>query len=241
MKKKTTLGTIAALGFFALIFTTSCNKDASSGSSSTNTTVTEQDAADAITEAVTPESAGLSAQVNDATVIATSNAFTCGTSYDSSIARSSASGAAISYSFTLAWNWKLSCTSPANFTASFNGHTTYDAPRISSNDSSNGSFVITGLAPADNAYTFNSTYVRNGSEQSKVNNKNSFTSKITITSSNITVDKVTQEITGGTAAATISGESSSGKSFSFSGNITFNGNKKATLQITGGASYNISW
>lgn len=243
MKKRNVLSfsKFAAIIALAVCVASSCKKDASSGSPSSNVTVTEQDAADAITDAVTPESAGMSAQVEDATVMASSNIYPCGISFDSSILRSSASGASVSYSFSLAWNWKLSCANPANFTASFTGHTTYDAPRISSDDSSSGSFVITGLAPADDAYTFKSSYVRNGSEQSKVNNKNSFTSKITITSTDIKVNKVTRQIISGTAAVTITGASSSGKSFSFSGTITFTGSKTATLSISGGGSYQVTW
>jgi hypothetical protein len=173
--------------------------------------------------------------------MAASTAYPCGASFDSSIIRSSAAGAAVTYSFSLAWGWKLSCASPANFSASFNGRSTYDAPRISSNDSSKGSFVMTGLSLTDANYTLNTNYVRNGSQQSKIGKKNSFTSNITITSGNVKVDKVTREIVSGTATASISGASSSGKAFSFSGTLIFNGNKTATLQITGGSSYTITW
>lgn len=241
MKKKNVLTTLSVLAFLCMCITVSCKKDAGEGSSPSTATVTEQDAADAVSAAVTPQSAGMSAQVSDATVMAASNAYSCGAAYDSSIARASATGSAITYAFKLDWNWKLSCASPANFTAGFTGHTTYDAPRMSSNDSSNGSFVITGLSPENDAYTLNTSYVRHGSQQSKINNKNSFTSTITITAANIVVSKASAEITAGTAAVTISGASSSGKSFQYSGTITFTGSKTATLQMAGGSSYQLTW
>jgi len=241
MKSTIILGKMAALITLTVCLATSCKKDASSGSTSTATTVTEQDAADAVTNAIAPTSAGVTAQVSDATVMAASAAYPCGQSFDSSIIRSSASGAAISWSYTLGWGWKLTCGSPANFAASFNGHSMYDALRMSSSDSSKGSFTVTGLSPADADYTFNTSYERNGSQQSKIGNKNAFTSKITVTSTNIKVDKATREIISGAADVTISGASSSGKSFSFSGTLTFNGGKTAVLQIAGGTSYTITW
>ena len=243
MKKSNVLSIskMATIMAAAICLATSCKKDASSGSTSASVTVTQDDAADAITEAVTPQSAGVTAQVSDATVMASSSAYACGAAFDSSIIRSSAEGAAITYSFSLQWNWKLTCASPSNFAAAFKGKSSYDAVRMSSADSSSGSFVITGLAPADDSYIFNQTYSRNGSQQSKIGNKNSFTSTITITSTDIKVSKSTQQITSGTAAVNISGASSSGKSFAYSGTITFKGSKKATLSISGGSTYEITW
>lgn len=241
MKKKNVLTKLAVMAFLCMCINVSCKKDAGDGSAPSTTTVTEQDAADAVSAAVTPQSAGMSAQVSDATVMAASNAYSCGAAYDSSVAGASATGSAITYSFQLDWNWKLACTSPANFTAGFTGHTTYDAPRMSSNDSSNGSFSITGLSPSNSAYTLNANYVRRGLQQSKVNNKNSFTSTITITAADMVVSKSSYEITSGTASVTISGASSSGKSFQYNGTITFAGSKSATLQMAGGSSYQLTW
>jgi hypothetical protein len=218
----------------------SCNKSASTATPS-DTTVTEADAAEAVTDAVVPQSAGLTAQVSDATVMASSSYYTCGLAYDSSITRANVSGASVTYTLNLAWNWKLSCASPASFTAAFKGSSNYSAIRMSSSDSSNGSFTITGIEPSNTAYTFNSSYTRQGSQQSKIGNKNSFTSTITVTSSNILVNKTTQQIVSGSAAVNIAGASSSGKSFSFSGTITFNGGKTATLVISGGGTYAITW
>jgi hypothetical protein len=218
----------------------SCNKDASTATPAT-TTVTEAEAAEAVTDAVVPQSSGLTAQVSDATVMASSSFYTCGLAYDSAITRSSVAGASTTYSLNLAWNWKLSCANPASFAASFKGSSTYTATRMSSSDSSNGSFTITGIEPSNTAYTFNSSYTRQGSQQSKIGNKNSFTSTITVNSSNIQVNKTTQQIVSGTATVSISGASSSGKSFSFNGTITFNGGKTATLVISGGGTYTITW
>jgi hypothetical protein len=112
---------------------------------------------------------------------------------------------------------------------------------MSSDDSSSGGFVLTGLAPAAPAYVLNTTYTRDGSQVSKIARNYSFTSKLIIKSTNINVDKTSFKILSGTATVTVSGASSSGKSFNFNGTITFNGDNKATLVLNSGASYNIQW
>ena len=235
-------GTAILSAVFVLGLMASCNKDASPATTTAaSTTVTEADAAEVVTDAVTPQSEGMVAQVSDAQVMTASNAYACGEAFDSTITRASASGATISYSLSLAWGWKLSCANPANFTASFKGSSSYVAPKMSSSDSSSGSFTITGIEPASSDWVFNSSYTRNGSEQSNIGNKNTFTSTLTITSTNIQVSKTTQQIISGSGAVTISGASTSGKSFSFSGTITFNGSQTATLVITGGGTYQIAW
>jgi hypothetical protein len=223
--------------------TASCKKDASSttGSTTTGRTVTEADAANAVTASVTPQTSGMVTQVSDATVMASVPVYTCGQSFDSTIAGASAAGATVTYAFNLTWGWQFSCANPASFTGSFKGSSSYSTQYISSSDSSKGNFVLTGITPTAKNYTLNASYTRNGSCQSGIGNKNSFTSTIAITSTNILVSKTTREIVSGTATATITGASSSGKSFSFAGTITFNGNKTATLAITGGGTYQINW
>lgn len=239
MKKQFLSNRIASLIFIVFVCMasiTSCKKDAGSSSS---TTVSEDEAAEAITEAVTPASGGMVDQVDNSIGITMLNAYPCGESFDSSINVTSPTGSAITYSFNLSWNWMLSC-SKGTFQFNFNGSSMYDAPRMSSNDSSEGSLTISGLDKGA-AYIVNTSYIRNGSQQSKILNRNSFTSNITITSENINVDKTTQEITSGTATVSISGASTSGRSFSYSGTITFNGNKNATLDLGNGNTYTISW
>jgi hypothetical protein len=55
------------------------------------------------------------------------------------------------------------------------------------------------------------------------------------------VDKTTLKIVSGSAAVKVTGSSSSGKSFSFAGTLTFLGSNKATLVLNSGASYAIQW
>jgi hypothetical protein len=224
------------------IATASCKKSSSSTSSTTDTVSTDV-AANAVTEAVTPASAGIVTQTQTATVVVSTGDFECGVTTDSSFAGSNAAGAAITYSYAFNSSRTLTCDNgiPQQFAYQFTGSSAYTAPRISSDDSSAGQFTITGLQPAATQYTFNETYIRKGSENSLVGNQMSFTSTITIQASNLIVDKSTQQILSGTAAVSISGSTSGGKSFSYSGTLTFNGSQTATLVLGSGNTYSITW
>ncbi|MDR3716039.1 MAG: hypothetical protein P4L51_24810 [Puia sp.] len=243
-----TLLLIASL-FVAL---SSCKKD--SPGSTTSSTVGVDDAADAVIQAVTPESAGMVSQTETAALVLNNSAITtitssstvvsaCGITADTVFAGSNASGAAITYSYSYGSSRILSCKNdiPQQFEYGYTGKWSYDAPRISSNDSANAQLTITGLPADSSQYTFNGSYVRNGSETSKIGNKLSFASTITLNVTNLGIDKNTDEILSGTASVTINGSTSGGKSFSYSGTLTFLGNKQATLVLGSGNTYSITW
>ena len=223
------------------ITATSCKKDASTASATPAVTV--DDAADAVTEAVTPESAGMVAQTQTAVIIVNTSNLDCGQERDTAFGGQNSSGAAVTYSYAFSSSRLLACNNgiPQQFTYAFSGKTSYDAPRISSADSSQAQFSVTGLQAGANQYVFNESYVRSGSETSKVRNKQSFASKITIQTSDLTVNKSTGLIVSGTASVSISGSASGGASFSYSGTITFLGNKQATLVLGNGNTYSIIW
>ncbi|PUZ21509.1 hypothetical protein GA0116948_110158 [Chitinophaga costaii] len=234
--------TFAILIFLALMTTGlySCKKDDAPAST---TTVTEADAVELATDAVVPADGGMVLQVNNSVMIYQTAAIDCGVAKDSAIAGSSASGATPSYSYALNWNYLLTCSGvvPSLLTFNFSGESKYDGVHMSSNDSSTGNFVLTGITPTATAYTLNTTYTRNGSQTSKIARNNSFSSKMSIESSNITVDKTSLKILSGEATIAISGSSTSGSSFSYSGTLTFLGNDKATLVLNSGTSYTIVW
>ncbi|SDI41587.1 hypothetical protein ACRQ5D_08510 [Mucilaginibacter sp. P25] len=240
LKARKILFSLAVTAGLAVIIS-SCKKD--NASTTENTTVTEADAAELTTNAIVPSSGGFAVQVNSSVTVYKTVKLSCGIAKDSSITKSSATGVSPSYNYTLSWNYLLNCSGvvPNDLTFNFTGSSKYDGPRMSSEDSCSGGFVLTGLAPTAPAYVLNTTYTRDGSQVSKIGRNYSFSSKLIIKSSDITVDKTSLKILSGTATVTISGASSSGKSFNFNGTITFNGNNKATLLLNSGASYNIQW
>ncbi|MCR8556281.1 hypothetical protein KXD93_01425 [Mucilaginibacter sp. BJC16-A38] len=219
---------------------TSCKKDSST---STTDTVTEADAAELTTDAVSPETGGMTAQLSSSVTIEKTVALSCGVQKDSTIIKSSATGASPIYNYNLSWNYILTCNGliPSQLAFNFSGTGSYDGPRLSSTDKSNGSFTLTGLQAASSQYLFSSTYSRTGTTVSKIARQYTFTSDIKITSSNIAIDKVTQQIVSGTGTVVIKATSSSGKTFNFTGTLTFLGGKKATVVLNSGATYTIQW
>ncbi len=221
------------------ILSTSCKKS----SDTSSTTVTEDDAVEIVARSVDPSTGGLADQVNNNIAIIQNYSGYCGLQKDSTISHS-ASSTLVSYSYALHWGWMLTCSSlsvPQRFDFAFTGKSSYDAVRMSSNDSSIATATVTGLEPTSSQYTFNQSYTRKGSQVSKIRNQNSFTSTATLTSTDIKVDKGTKKIASGTASINITGASTSGNSFSYNGSITFLGNNTATVLLNSGTSYTIQW
>jgi hypothetical protein len=238
LKSKTTLlSIIVAMALTLGIY--SCKKDAAIST----TDITEADAAELSTDAIVPLNAGLVSQVNSSVSAYKATAFSCGVQKDSTIVGASATGATPSYNYLLKWSYILSCNGlvPNQLALNFTGSSSYSGTLMSSNDNSTGEFVLTGLPASSSAYTLNTTYVRNGSQTSKIGRNATFTSKFTITSSNITVDKTTLLILSGSATVSLTGSSSNGSSFSYGGTVTFLGANKAKLVLNSGVVYNIQW
>lgn len=227
----------------------SCKKD---DDTSTTTAVSEEEIAEAVSESVSTPSGGLVVQSTAAAGyssdlmngrIGAKASDQCGILHDTTVAGASETGATITFSYNFNWNWLLTCNNivPQTFIFNYAGKTSYDAVRMSSNDSSKANITVTGLGIDSTYYVFNQTYTRNGSQISKINQKRSFTSLISIVSSDIRISKTTLKILSGTATVTVTGEGSGGRSFSYGGTITFLGGEKATLVLTGGGTYTIAW
>ncbi|CAN5481895.1 hypothetical protein BH10BAC2_BH10BAC2_23160 [soil metagenome] len=242
MKKSTAAAALIGISLLLAMSVTSCKKESSTSTDS----VSEEEAAEAISQSVSTESASMSQQSADAVIVANTELIflPCGMEFDSSVSGANLPGAAITNAYNVSWSWVLSCSGigiPQKINFDITGSSSYDAPRMSSNDNSTASFELTGLELSAPSYTMTANYQRYGTQQSKVYNKNSFTSTIVIASTDLLVSKTTQIITSGKATVAISGTSSSGKSFSYSGALTFLGNKQATLTMASGHTYNISW
>jgi len=235
---------VIAGGIVALVGISACKKD-NNNNSSTNATVTEADAAELTTDAVTPSTGGFDAQVSTSVTIyvSASTKLSCGAKKDTTVSYSSPSNFIPNYAYMLSWNYELDCNAgiPGQFAFSFSGSSSYNGALMTSADNSNGSFTIADPGLTSTNYSFTSSYERSGKQTSKVGYQKSFTSDYKMSSSNILISKATHEIVSGTATVTITGTSSNGSSFSFNGTITFLGNKQAKLVLNSGTTYNITW
>ena len=229
---------IPALGL-TLIFS-SCKKDGT-----TTAAVTADEAAEVMVQSIDPASGGLALQTTASTTITLTNSSSvkCGVAKDSTISGSGGT-ATRSYTYNLNWHRLLTCGAgnlPSKLDFTFTGGSTYSGPKMSSDDNSTGAFSVTGLELASPEYIVNQTYTRNGTQQSKVRNNRSFTSTVNVATTNVKVNKVSQQITSGTGTIAITGTASTGEAFSFTGTITFLGSKKATIVLSTGATYQIQW
>ncbi|MFN0083574.1 MAG: hypothetical protein ACKVOM_13780 [Ferruginibacter sp.] len=234
---KTTQFKTVGLLFFAATLLFSCKKE----NDTPTTTVTDEEAAEVISLAVSGNAQGLATQTAEITESANTYASICGYSKDSSIIRQNTIGL-FSWNYNFQWQWAVLCNGgvPSVMNVNYNMKGTYDAPRISSNDNAVANVAVTNLLTGTQ-YILNGSYTRDGSQKSKIGGKNSFTSKVTINLSNLQLIKTTGQIASGTASVTITGSSSTGNSFSYSGNITFTGAKTATITFTNGFVANVSW
>lgn len=236
--------------FIAILFITfglaSCSSDDNDTAESTQ--ITEEEAVDVIATSMAKDSNGMSKTMQTSVEMAESEDMfveeenvACGQTNTEAYSQSNVNGN-YSYNYTLNTNYTLSCTNagfPDYFTydAALSG--VYDTPRMSSDDTSQLSWTVTGLPPSNSSVTFNGDYERNGTQISKVRNMNTFSSTLTYNVQDIVVSKSTYQILSGTASVTFIGISSTGNQYTFSGTITFNGDETATLLINGN-SYTIN-
>lgn len=158
----------------------------------------------------------------------------CGMSMDTTVSRNY-NGARISSVYTLQWDWILTCNDlmiPQTFTFNRTLDGSYESLRLISEDSATGSWEVSNLITGD-AYILNGSYMRGGNQGSKVRLQNSFESTISVTLTEVTVDKQDYQITGGTGSFDISGSGTGGYSIDYEGTIIFLGNGTAEITING--------
>jgi hypothetical protein len=226
------------------LFTASCKKDDASP------TVSNDEAANALGDVLTVDFSG---STSDASSVSTQDAAgasgrtisfgrtlatTCGVQKDTTLTRTSLAGALITYSYTANLTYTMACTgfvpSSLDLTLSTSGSRT--GIKVSSTGSSTGSYALTGFSQSN--YTLNGTFTRTETI-TEIAGQKSFTGTSELTITNVTIDKSTKVIQGGTATYTMSGAITGGSSYSHTGTITFNGGGSATLTVSG-TSYTVN-
>lgn len=236
MKNSNLMSALLALVFTASVFG-SCRKEEE------EVPVTTDDAADVITYAMQKSSGGYASGSEEAAACMTEEGLQtttptlqCGIPFDSTVTLNYNSSN-VSASYTLSWDLLLSCNNQnvpqsLSFNSPYSGN--YNGPLMSSSNSGNMAWTVTGLGSGSSVpYSFSGTFSRSGSHTSKVRNQVTFTSDLQVTVTAVTVDKTTQHITGGTGNVTLNCQSSTGKTYTFTGTLVFNANGTATLTING--------
>lgn len=214
---------------------TACNSEDDATSN-----ITTDEAAAIMEIALAKNSEGLAKAASDAAMIAldytqkTTTDARCGETNDSTFTKS-INNAQITATYTTSLMWKLNCTNlriPTflDYDRSTTGE--YETNRISSDDNAVSDWTIGNLVSGA-AWTINGTYKRTGSQTLSVREQHSLTSELTMNVNSINVNKSTMRIDSGNATFKLTGNTSEGNSFTFEGNIIFNGNGTATVTING--------
>lgn len=218
-----TLILLLSLGFW------SCKKETAADPEALDA----EQAAEAVASSLSTSTTGMLLQVQDvagytARVAGTSSF--CSASKDSTFTRTSQPGSTVTYSYAIDYHYAHSCpNNERKIELHYFGIGQYDGPRMSSDDAASASFTVSNIRTG--SYTFNGTYSRNGTQTSKVRNQHTFTSSLILTFDQLSVDRSTRRIMSGTATVEFLGEVSNGRTFTYTGQITFTGDQKASLKL----------
>jgi hypothetical protein len=215
------------ISLIVISFFISCQKD----TVAPEVNITEDDAADVLGSVIASSSKGLITQLAVGVDIADSGEIPglqkiIAPPIDTTITKQGSFGG-YSYQYIARYRYEFSLLSDSlRFQYWLKG--AYSTPRVSADDSSWAELRLTQFLGKDSCM-INGTYSRLGSHSLKVRDKKQFNSQITATLNNIVFDKKTKQALYGTISFTISGESSTGKAFSYSGILSIYGNIPASL------------
>jgi hypothetical protein len=216
----------------------SCKKDQSND-------ITEEDAADAIATTMARPMGGSTEDFEEASRFARIKIFLplkkwveCGQTKDTSFVKSATSpDGKYSYTHTRKWTVTLNCDDQQKpvslvWTGTHNG--SFDAPRMSGSGTGTRNWTLTGFGPdLSQPLLLNGTISRNGTRTSKVRNKLTFETSVNHTYTDVTIDKTSDRITGGSGTVTAVINVSNGTTKTYNGTVVFNGDGTATLTING--------
>lgn len=217
-----------------LLLTFSCKDD-----DNESPPVANDEAADMVATSLASGAGGMSMVVEETSVSASSNAGgriqACGYTGAEDVTKTSPGGAAITYNYSFHYDYALTCSGalPSAYTANVNYTGSLSTARVETENEGNATLTVKTLDATYNYFIFNGSYDRSGSFESKVRAQNTSSSTITFNLMDVTVDKATKTITGGTASLAITGTVTGKGTFSYSGTVTFKGNKQAELNING--------
>lgn len=227
---------ISVLSLFIASCFASCKKEDPKPEEPTPITITEDDAADVVASAIGTGTYGLSSSASESAQkanFAYNQLVPCLYSLDTAIVKTSPIGSAISYNYNLNYGYQMYCTNgiPQNFVCTMSSSGNLDQIRMSASSTATGTLTFTGLAPSATEYTLNGTYTREGSAESKIRAKNSFTYTLTINVTDFIINKTSYEIEGGSSTVTLTASTSTGNTFTFNGSLSYIDENTASLVI----------
>ena len=236
------------LGAFGL---SSCSKD---DASVENDEVTQEMAAEIVGSSLVSGTSGAMADIEiiasfiDQSVngasssVRSTNSFEtigCGQTVDTTII--ARDNGIVKFNYTKMYSFNLQCDAsdnPTQLNTSFSYEGNFDAPRMTSSHSGEGNLVVTDIAYTSDRYLFNGTWSRSGNFESKIRNKFAWQANVQFAFVNISFERQSKTIDTGTINFKVSGSNSHG-SYNYEGTITFIGDGKTEITISG-SRYNVN-
>ncbi len=224
------------LGMSLLVAGTSCQKNDDDKPSA----ITDEEAAAIVEGALLANTEGLAREAFDAAVVTeqslekTTTNLECGETRDTSISRTW-NVTNFSAAYTGTWSWTLNCNAqnlPSSLVYIRTASGQYETPRVKSDDSASSQWTVSSLT-SGLFYILNGSYTRQGSQMSKIGDQNTFTSNVVFAVTDLKVSKLTKLINSGLSTFTITGQSTTGASFTVVGSVEFLGDGGAIITING--------
>ncbi|NUO00860.1 MAG: hypothetical protein HUU01_09635 [Saprospiraceae bacterium] len=219
------------------LMATSCNKE----TEEPQDVLTEEEIVAVVEGAMLADTDGLAAQSEDAVYIAEQYTVKdglgggpCGETMDSTVSYNY-TDPRITASYNSTFIWTLNCNNnsiPQSLDFDRTAEGNYETARMISDDSAVGDWLVENIVTGAN-YVINGSYSREGSQTSKVRNQNAFTSSLQVSLDDLNLDKGTRRIVSGIASFTLNGSGTAGRSFSYEGDLVFNGNGSVTIIVNG--------
>jgi hypothetical protein len=141
------------------------------------------------------------------------------------------SAATMKYIYQASYNGNLIAGATQKYILDYTAPGSFNTPQMISNDQQNGNYTVTGFEPTTTKLTMNGSVTDGGAEQS-LSSKITFTSALICNLKSIQFDKNSFQATGGSTSVRINClQAGSGTSTDYSGTLTFNGGRKATLVL----------
>jgi hypothetical protein len=138
-------------------------------------------------------------------------------------------------------------TSCSKNTAAEQSITSDEAAEVMTNDvtPANGGIVAeiesNTSVTADSVFVVNKTFTRTGIFISQTGRRLTITREAIVKAIDVVIDKTTKKIISGSAELIVKGTNSAGRSFYYTGSLTFEGNGKGTLVLKNGQTFYLHW
>jgi|GEM_PF-2324417 len=225
-----------AITVLTLLVVPSCKDD-----DARTLTLSHEEVAHMVATAISESTSGFTVVLNnsisktDDIVEAHETKTDCGFAEDHSITSQNQPGADHTFLYTHNYSYELSCggTEPLHMNTEVKFEGEFDTPRLTSQHIGTINLMISALNDNNGSYHVTGEYLNDGVYESRVNTKSIGENVVSFSSTDIKVNKLTREITSGTAQASITGTLPDKRNFAGEASVTFRDKGIVVINVRG--------